>query len=42
MATIHMAGVAIDAIDGKKELEMTDFAKILLAALAQRASNGES
>ena len=43
MAAIHMAGVALDAIDGKKDsLEMTDYAKVLLAALAQRASNGES
>ena len=41
MSAIHMAGVALDAIDGKKKsLEMTGYAKVLLAALAQRASNG--
>jgi hypothetical protein len=39
LSTIHMAACAVKAIDGEGPMKVPDYGKILLAALAQRASN---
>ena len=41
LATVHLAAAAADALSGGRfSPHLTDYTKILLAALAQRASNG--
>ena len=39
LSTVHMAGAALDAIDGQHPPVMTGYTKTLLAALGQRATN---